>query len=239
MTTIHRGIIATTTALLLGLTVTACTGGGEPGGEAAGGTAPSTPAAASPTTPAPMPGPESESSSTPAPSAASASIPTDCTDVVDDATYAATMGSTPLNDPDLFPGQPKGRLQPTAPPAGADVDEVVRAATQLDCSWRDPRADVTSLSITVSGVDAETQQAYQAWLLDGDGLAPVVDDAGASFSCGPGYDGVLCQVVSEDPMYGVELATTVLMRDGLVVEVFQANYPTDDLMGALVARIWS
>ena len=138
-----------------------------------------------------------------------------------------------------MPGQPKGRLQATAPPAGADVDEVERAATQLDCSWRDPRADVTSLSITVSGVDAETQEAYQAWLLDGDGLAPVVDDAGASFSCGPGYDGVLCQVVSEDPMYGVELATTVLMRDDLVVEVFQANYPTDDLMGALVARIWS
>ena len=74
----------------------------------------------------------STASATPAPSPSAtpavASIPTDCTDIVDPATYAATMGETPLNDPDSSTG-PTGQLQPSPAPAGADPSETVVAAT--------------------------------------------------------------------------------------------------------------
>jgi hypothetical protein len=228
MTTIRRVTIAVTTALLVTLAAAACTGGGAPDADD-----PTT--APSPTaTEAAMTSAAPEPSSTPAP----ASIPTDCTDVVDAATYASTLASTPLNDPVTVGERPSGQLQPTTAPAGSDAGAVVVAATQLDCLWRDPRADITGLNLAISSVDAATQEAFQAWLLDRANQAPVARDAGASYTCEPGYDGTLCQMSFQDPLYGVEIAETALLRDGVVVQVGQANFPTDDLMGALVARIW-
>lgn len=228
MTTIRRVTIAVTTALLVTLAAAACTGGGAPDADD-----PTT--APSPTaTEAAMTSAAPEPSSTPAP----ASIPTDCTDVVDAATYASTLASTPLNDPATVGERPSGQLQPTTAPAGSDAGAVVVAATQLDCLWRNPRADITGLNLAISSVDAATQEAFQAWLLDRANQAPVARDAGASFTCEPGYDGTLCQMSFQDPLYGVEIAETALLRDGVVVQVGQANFPTDDLMGALVARIW-
>jgi len=228
MTTIRRVTIAVTTALLVTLAAAACTGGGAPDADD-----PTT--APSPTaTEAAMTSAAPEPSSTPAP----ASIPTDCTDVVDAATYASTLASTPLNDPATVGERPSGQLQPTTAPAGSDAGAVVVAATQLDCLWRNPRADITGLNLAISSVDAATQEAFQAWLLDRANQAPVARDAGASYACEPGYDGTLCQLSFQDPLYGVEIAETALLRDGVVVQVGQANFPTDDLMGALVARIW-
>ena len=228
MTTIRRVTIAVTTALLVSLAAAACTGGSAPDADD-----PTT--APSPTaTEAAMTSAAPEPSSTPAP----ASIPTDCTDVVDAATYASTLASTPLNDPAVVGERPSGQLQPTTAPAGSDAGAVVVAATQLDCLWRNPRADITGLNLAISSVDAATQEAFQAWLLDRANQTPVSRDAGASFTCEPGYDGTLCQMSFQDPLYGVEIAETALLRDGVVVQVGQANFPTDDLMGALVARIW-
>ena len=228
MTTIRRVTIAVTTALLVSLAAAACTGGSAPDADD-----PTT--APSPTaTEAAMTSAAPEPSSTPAP----ASIPTDCTDVVDAATYASTLASTPLNDPATVGERPSGQLQPTTAPAGSDAGAVVVAATQLDCLWRNPRADITGLNLAISSVDAATQEAFQAWLLDRANQAPVARDAGASYTCEPGYDGTLCQMSFQDPLYGVEIAETALLRDGVVVQVGQANFPTDDLMGALVTRIW-
>ena len=232
MTTIRRVTIAVTTALLVSLAAAACTGGSAPDADD-----PTT--APSPTaTEAAMTSATPEPSSTPAPAPVPASIPTDCTDVVDAATYASTLASTPLNDPATVGERPSGQLQPTTAPAGSDAGAVVVAATQLDCLWRDPRADITGLNLAISSVDAATQEAYQAWVLDRANQAPVARDAGASYTCEPGYDGTLCQMSFQDPLYGVEIAETALLRDGVVVQVGQANFPTDDLMGALVTRIW-
>ena len=231
MSTIRRGTIAVTTALLVSLAAAACSGGGAPDGDdTTTAPSPTTTEAAATLSATPEPSP----TSTPAP----ASIPTDCTDVVDAATYASTLASSPLNDPAVVGEGPAGQQQPTTAPAGSDAGAVVAAATQLDCVWRDPRADITGLGITISSVDAATQEAFQAWLLDRANQAPVARDAGASYACEPGYDGTLCQLSFQDPLYGVEIAETALLRDGVVVQVGQANFPTDDLMGALVTRIW-
>ena len=234
MTTIRRVTIAVTTALLVSLAAAACTGGSAPDADDPT-TAPSPTATEAAMTSAT---PEPSSTPAPAPAPAPASIPTDCTDVVDAATYASALASTPLNDPAVVGERPSGQLQPTTAPAGSDAGAVVVAATQLDCLWRDPRADITGLNLAISSVDAATQEAYQAWLLDRANQAPVARDAGASYTCEPGYDGTLCQMSFQDPLYGVEIAETALLRDGVVVQVGQANFPTDDLMGALVTRIW-
>ncbi|WP_423919335.1 hypothetical protein ACPEEZ_12110 [Frigoribacterium sp. 2-23] len=232
MDTIQRTTIAIATALLVGLTAAGCTTDGTPG--ANGTTASSAPPVAATSTPAVDP----STTPAPSPSAAPASIPTACTDVVDSATYAATMGSTPLNDPDFFAGRPMGQLTPSAPPAGASAGDVVTAATQLDCGWRDPRADITGLFVSIGGLGTATEADYQAWLLDRGNLAPVAQEAGASYSCAPGRGGTVCQLAYTESFYGVDIADTVLMRDGVVVSVSQANHPTNNLMGALVTRIW-
>jgi hypothetical protein len=186
-------------------------------------------ASTAPATPAPTP------SATPAEPAV-ARIPTDCTDIVDPATYAATMGETPLNDPDFFTG-PTGQLQPSPAPAGADPYETVVAATQLTCGWRDPRADVTGLFVDVATVDDAAAASYLDWLAD-----PTVDTerrgADVVYDCSERLGGTVCQYTTKDQQYDTDFAETVLVRDGVVVTVRQSNYPTDDLLGAIVDRIW-
>ena len=182
----------------------------------------------------------STASATPAPSPSAtpavASIPTDCTDIVDPATYAATMGETPLNDPDFFTG-PTGQLQPSPAPAGADPYETVVAATQLTCGWRDPRSDVTGLFVDVATVDDAAAASYLDWLAD-----PTVDTerrgADVVYDCSERLGGTVCQYTTKDQQYDTDFAETVLVRDGVVVTVRQSNYPTDDLLGAIVDRVW-
>ena len=178
---------------------------------------------------------------TPVPSAtavepAVASIPTACTDIVDPGTYAATMGETPLNDPEFFTGQ-MGQLEPSPAAEGADPAEIVGAATQLTCGWRDPRADITGLFVDVATVDAVTAASYPAWLAD-----PTVDQerrgAGVVFDCSERLGGTVCQYTTTELQYDTDYAETVLVRGDVVVTVRQSNYPTDDLLGAIVARIW-
>ena len=217
----------------LALSLAGCaSGAGSAGGAssetprpAATDTAASPSASPSTTAPAPSPGP------------AVASIPTDCTDIVDAATYASTMGDTPLNDPDFFTGQ-TGQLQQSPAPEGADPGEVVQAATQLTCGWRDPRADITGLFVDVAMVDAATAASYPAWLAD-----PTVDQEtrgeGVAFDCTDRLGGTVCQYTTEQLPYDTDYAETVLVRDDVVVTVRQSNYPTDDLLGAIVTRIWS
>ena len=146
------------------------------------------------------------------------------------------MGDTPLNDPDFFTGQ-TGQLQPSPAPEGADPGEVVRAATQLTCGWRDPRADITGLFVDVATVDSATAASYPAWLAD-----PTVDQEtrgeGVAFDCTDRLGGTVCQYTTEQLPYDTDYAETVLVRDDVVVTVRQSNYPTDDLLGAIVTRIW-
>jgi len=216
----------------LALSLAGCASGpGSAGGAssetprpAATDTAASPSASPSTTAPAPSPGP------------AVASIPTDCTDIVDAATYASTMGDTPLNDPDFFTGQ-TGQLQPSPAPEGADPGEVVQAATQLTCGWRDPRADITGLFVDVATVDSATASSYPAWLADPAAAQSELRN-GVVYDCTDRLGGTVCQYSRVEEQYGTTSAETVLVRDDVVVSVTQSNYPTDDLLGAIVTRIW-
>lgn len=209
---------------------------GGAGASTSGPTAPATDVAASPeATATPSETPTATPSQTP--TTRPVSIPTDCTDLVDAATYAATMGDAPLNDPAYF-GQPMGQVAPTAPDADADLRDVVASAQVLRCGWADVRADVTGLFADVSTVDAATAAAYPAWLAEGREPTSVFWLDGVVYDCSEAYGGSLCQYVTTHPMYGVDMADTVLVRDDVVVTVSQRNFPTDDLMGSIVTRLW-
>ena len=224
----------------LALSLAGCAGGaGSTGGassESPQPTATGTAASASPSSADPSPSTTAPAPS-PEPEPAVASIPTDCTDIVDPATYTSTMGDTPLNDPAFFAEAPMGQIQPSAPPADADLGTIVDSATQLRCGWRDVRADITGLFVDVATVDSATAASYPAWLAD-----PAVEhnklDDGAVFDCTDRLDGSVCQLTRVEEQYGTTFTQTVLVRDDVVVTVRQSNFPTNDLLGAIVTRIW-
>jgi hypothetical protein len=168
------------------------------------------------TTPAPA--------STPAPAAAV--IPTDCATLVDTATYTATFGDTPLNDPIIAEDYPLGVLTPTAPEAGASPAEVISAAAQLRCLWRYPEADITNLQVEVGTVDATMVSAYLATL------------PASGYTCEQALGGTRCQLISIEPQYQVEEGDTVFLRDNVAIQVHQDNVATNNLLGAIVTRIW-
>jgi len=231
------GTITTVTTLgavtALALLLAGCAGGaGSAGGATsetprptATDTAASPSASPSTTAPAPSPGP------------AVASIPTDCTDIVDAATYSSTMGGTPLNDPEFFVGQQMGQVEPVAAPADADPYTTVDSATQLRCGWRDIRADITGLFVDVATVDSATAASYPAWLAD-PAAAQTELRNGVVFDCTDRLGGTVCQFTRVEEQYGTTFTETVLVRDDVVVTVRQSNFPTDDLLGAIVTRIW-
>ena len=240
-TTMNRTVKTAVVGLALAALLSGCASStddaGSPQPEPSGV---ATDVAASPKTSS-SPSPAASPSTGPTPSAFSttrpASIPTDCTDLVDAATYAATMGDAPLNDPAYF-GQPMGQVTPTAPAADSDPREVVSAGDVLRCGWADVRADITGLFADVSTVDAATASSYPAWLAEKrESTSPFWLD-GVVYDCSEAYGGTMCQYATTDPMYGVDMADTVLVRDGVVVTVTQRNVPTDDLMGSIVTRLW-
>jgi len=153
-------------------------------------------------------------------------IPADCENLVDAATYEATFGSTPLNDPSLAENYPVGNLPPATAPDGAAIDEVVEAGTQLRCVWRDPGADVTYLQVQIGsageGVGVEYLKKLQ------------LDD----YTCDETLGGTRCTLTGTDPQYQVEIGDTAFVRDDMVVRIDQANFPTENLLDAVVATLW-
>ena len=180
--------------------------------------APSEPAAtavgSSPTTP---------SSS---PTAEPVTLPTECADLVAPEVYAVTFFDTPLNDPLIAADYPLGSLAPTPPADGATPGETVASATELRCLWRDPAADVTYLQVELARVAAATSTAYLG-SLPGDG-----------YTCADVDNGFRCQIVGTSPLYPVEEATTVYVRDDVVITISQANFPTTNLLGEITGGIW-
>jgi hypothetical protein len=165
-------------------------------------------------------------STTPAPQAAPVNIPNDCRQLVDPQTYAATFGGTPLNDPNVIGPVAAGAVEPSAPPAGATTKAILSSATQLRCIWRDPGADVTYLEATVATVDAVVAAQY-------------LDELPASgYTCTMANGGQQCQRVQPDPQYPVDVGDTSYLRDNVYIYVGQANFPTHNLIGSIVATLW-
>jgi hypothetical protein len=188
------------------------------------------------TSPVPLPG-GSPSASSPAssmptppvsaaPQAPAVAIPKDCRKLVNPQTYSATFGATPLNDPTVIDPTDAGAVQPSTPPAGATAAQILKSAVQLHCVWRDPAADITYLEATVATVDAAVAKQY-------------LDSLPASgYTCKDANGGRQCQRVQPDPQYPVDDANTSYLRDSVYIFVGQANFPTNNLMGSIVATIW-
>lgn len=157
---------------------------------------------------------------------APAAIPADCTDVVDDATYAASFGETPLNDPALQYPHGLGALTPSAPPAGATNDEIIAGAVELRCIWRYPEADVSFLMLEAGRVSADVARARLDQL------------ATEGYTCADTHEGRQCQLITTGQQYPVEEADTQFVRDDVLVRIEQSNVPTSGLMAAVADRIW-
>ena len=164
----------------------------------------------------------------PSPSASvrPAVIPTDCSKVVSAASYDGFFMGTPLNDPGFADPTLVGSIAPVPPPAGATPAEAVYSAVELRCIWRDPNADITGLYIDYSRVDATVAAQHLEQL------------AAEGYTCTDANGGRQCQVVFPNEQYPVDEGHTVLARDGVVIDVRQANFATVNLMAALTAVVW-
>jgi hypothetical protein len=226
-----RPLTAVGAAALVVLSLAGCTGSSGDGDD---GSPTPTAAATSSAAPTASGTPTGEPAATPAATAAPdgapvVAIPTDCTQIVDAATYQATMGSTPLN-PEGFvrrDGSARGARTPGVPAAGADPVAIVDTAAELDCLWRDPRADITGLSVQMGRLD----QATAASLLQ-------QAEAGGA-SCSDAHAGRVCQLTQVDEQYGTDGAETYFVRGDLFIEVGQSNFPTNDLLGSILTRLES
>ncbi|QWT22660.1 hypothetical protein KPL76_07480 [Subtercola sp. PAMC28395] len=174
--------------------------------------------------------PSASASATPA--ASTASIPTDCSALIASTPFIDSFGVWPLNDPAVVgaPGSqysfPAGSITPTPAASGATLAQTLYAATQLRCVWREPTADITNMTIEVATVDPAIANAYL-------GSLPA-----KGYTCAPEGSGQVCQLVTTDPKYNVEVVDTAFLRDDVYLHVSQANVSTPDLLTTLEAKIW-
>ena len=179
--------------------------------------------------PSPNESPSASPTPTPSPSASvvPANVPTECTKVVDAASYDGFFQGTPLNDPGFVDPTLVGPIAPVPAPTGASAGEAVASAAELRCIWRDPNADITGMSIEYSRVDPAIATQY------------VADLAVQGYTCSDANGGRQCQLVQPNEQYPVDETNTVLARGGVVIDVQQANFPTVNLMAALAAVVWA
>ena len=170
----------------------------------------------------------SDTATTESPAAATpVTIPTDCTQIVDEAAYTKNFGDIPLNPVEFgYSGTASGAKTPSDAGDGASAIETIRAANELSCYWRDPRSDVSGIGVDMARLDP----SITGPLLEG--------FAAEGYDCTTTDGGRLCQLVTPDPQYPVDRTQTYFVRDDIVVTVDQTNVPTDDLIGSIATRLW-
>ncbi|RFA13779.1 hypothetical protein B7R22_11850 [Subtercola boreus] len=158
----------------------------------------------------------------------------ECSDLIASSPFTATFGARPLNDPaDVgTPGTPysypAGSIVPTTPPVGATLAETLYAATQLRCVWRDPSADITSVTIEIPTVDPADASDYLASL-------PALGYTCAAATSGTGE---ACQLTTTDPKYSVDVGSTSFLRGDTYIHISQANVSTPGLLDSLASMLW-
>jgi hypothetical protein len=170
----------------------------------------------------------SDAASTESPAAGTpVTIPTDCTQIVDEAAYTSNFGDIPLNPVEFgYSGTASGAKTPSDAGDGASATETIRAANELSCYWRDPRSDVSGIGVDMARLDLSiTGPLLEGFAADG-------------YDCTTTDGGRLCQLVTPDPQYPVDRTQTYFVRDDIVVTVDQTNVSTDDLIGSIVTRLW-
>ncbi|WP_420369617.1 hypothetical protein [Curtobacterium sp. L1-20] len=141
-----------------------------------------------------------------------ANIPTDCRALVPAADYDRLFGDTPVTE--------------TTP--GEDAPDAGLGSTSISCLWRDPRADISGISIQIgTGSEADLAEAVR--------MFPEFDGGGR---CEPRGTATFCQSRGTVEGYGVEKAYTYYVRGTTWIVIDQTNVPTENLLGSLSETIW-
>ncbi|WP_181432788.1 hypothetical protein [Curtobacterium sp. MCPF17_001] len=169
---------------------------------------PSTPASAPvQETPDPVPTP----TPTPTPVARAGTLPTDCRALVPASEYDRLFGSTPLQNP-------------AGSEAGSDGDH--QPTVDLSCIWRDPRADVSGLSVDLGSDTAETIADYESLLVR------------TGYTCSDSGAGRLCRMTRADEVYPVDTTFTFYSEGSTWLLIRQTNFPTNGLLPAIQQEVW-
>ncbi|PCN47780.1 hypothetical protein Csp2054_10435 [Curtobacterium sp. 'Ferrero'] len=145
-------------------------------------------------------------------------LPDTCTGLITAGRWDDSFAAMPLNDPTVVGDPvevPKDALTPVLQPDG----------TSLYCVWRDPRADITFLSIRVAVVDSTKTYAHLQSALDG-------------YDCAHDGYGYRCQRISQDSQYPVTDGDTYSTRGDVGIHIQQANIPTSGLLDDVIAHVF-
>jgi hypothetical protein len=140
-------------------------------------------------------------------------IPTKCKSLMSATTYKKDgFAKTPLTQPSA----PKTQLSAAVKSGGASIF----------CLWRDPRADISGISIQVVTVDSSKA------------LAQLKKLPAKGFTCKKASDAYTCQKIGRDSQYPVETGDTYYTRGDIGIRIQQANVPTSGLLKEVVARVF-
>ncbi|MFJ3035317.1 hypothetical protein ACIPC2_13000 [Curtobacterium pusillum] len=159
--------------------------------------------------------------STPRPSATPVTskwIPGLCSDLVPSADYDRFFGAATH---ETFIWGPDGSREVE----GNDRIQGLRDPEEsLYCSWQNEGV-IAQIVITVGRVTPEQSLGAEQDAMTGDG------------TCADGHGGRVCRFtlrVDDGP----SPVSTVFLRDDLVIRITQTDFPTDNLLGAIVGEIW-
>jgi len=185
--------------------------------ESAPGPSATTPSSAPITaTPTPRPTPTSPRSA----AAATIPIPAPCSALVPQSEYLRLFGAARLIET-VFDGD---RVGPSTPQER--IDGLTAPDAQLSCDWQN-EGSPAELSIMISRRTPEEIAADEQVAL-----------RYAGGRCEDQFGGRVCSFSNIDELAQQEHTVTIFARDGIVVNVDQADFPTNGLLPAVVGEIW-
>lgn len=176
-----------------------------------------TPSATPTATPSTTPRPTSTITPVPGVDYDGGTVPDTCDGLITTSKWKDSFLRAPLNDPAVVGDPveiPKSIFTPVLQPDGK----------QLSCVWRDPRADITNVSIAVQVVDSSKAFGVLQGL--------------QGFQCEHLAEGYRCQRISTDNQYGVETGVTYFTRGDIAIHIGQANVPTSGLLDDVMAHVF-
>lgn len=203
---------------LAALALTGCAQGSPGAGPAPTGTTSAAAPSASPTTPGSAPLPTSTITPVPGVDDDAGRIPDSCAALITAGKWDSSFAGSPLNDPTVVGDPvvvPKDDLTAVLQPDGK----------QLSCVWKDPRADISFLSIRVATVDST--KAY-----------PHLKTALSGYDCSLDGYGYRCQKITQNAEYPVTDGDTYYTRGDVGIHVQQSNTPTSGLLDDVIAHVF-
>lgn len=144
-------------------------------------------------------------------------VPGTCDGLITTSKWKDSFLRSPLNDPAVVG-------DPVEIPKSVFTPVLQADGKRLYCVWRDPRADITYLSITVQVVDSSKAFGVLQGL--------------QGFQCEHLAEGYRCQRISTDDQYGVETGVTYFTRGDIAIDIGQANVPTSGLLDDVMAHVF-